>query len=222
MIFQDEFGGALTIEDLQGKFGTHFLLREIGVPDGYRRVDVESCMYIQDGTLLTEDTYNSGVYNAAAELITAPGTIYLIEQDTYNSGVYNAAAELITAPGTIYLIEQNEHNYTAEKVNHYDANGNIVDVSDVGTSYGEVSYYHDVNTNEGIQTEINGTLFAVVQKFSVGADATWAQIQDNNNWKAIYGSGDQGYQEVGHDGTLCGGAEVLRGRRRHMGADPGQ
>ena len=178
MIFQDEFGGALTIEDLQEKFGTHFLLREIGVPDGYRRVDVESCMYIQDGTLLTEDTYNSGVYNAAAELITAPGTLYLVEQD--------------------------EHNYTAEKVNHYDANGNIVDVSDVGTSYGEVSYYHDVNTNDGIQTEINGTLFAVVQKFSVGADATWAQIQDNNNWKAIYGSGDQGYQEVGHDGSRDG------------------
>ena len=178
MIFQDEFGGALTIEDLQGKFGTHFLLREIGVPDGYRRVDVESCMYIQDGTLLTEDTYNSGVYNAAAELITAPGTIYLVEQD--------------------------EHNYTAEKVNHYDANGNIVDVSDVGTSYGEVSYYHDVNTNEGIQTEVNGTLFAVVQKFSVGADATWADIQDNHNWKAIYGSGDQGYQEVGHGGSRDG------------------
>lgn len=178
MIFQDEFGGALTIEDLQGKFGTHFLLREIGVPDGYRRVDVESCMYIQDGTLLTEDTYNSGVYNAAAELITAPGTIYLMEQD--------------------------EHNYTAEKVNHYDANGNIVDVSDVGTSYGEVSYYHDINTNDGIQTEINGTLFAVVQKFSVGADATWADILDNHNWKAIYGSGDRGYQEVGHDGSRDG------------------
>lgn len=178
MIFQDEFGGALTIEDLQGKFGTHFLLREIGVPDGYRRVDVESCMYIQDGALLTEDTYNSGVYNAAAELITAPGTIYLMEQD--------------------------EHNYTAEKVNHYDANGKIVDVSDVGTSYGEVSYYHDVNTNEGIQTKINGTLFAVVQKFSVGADATWAEILDNHNWKAIYGSGDQGYQEVGHNGSRGG------------------
>ena len=178
MIFQDEFGGALTIEDLKGKFGTHFLLREIGVPDGYRLVDVESCMYIQDGTLLTEDTYNSGVYNAAAELLTAPGTIYLVEQD--------------------------EHNYTAEKVNHYDANGKIVDVSDVGTSYGEVSYYHDTNTNEGIQTKVNGTLFAVVQKFSVGANATWAEIQDNNNWKAIYGSGDQGYQEVGHDGSRDG------------------
>lgn len=169
MIFRDSYGGALSMDELEKMFGTHFLLREIEVPDGYRLVDIESCMYIENKTLLTDDTYSSGVYNAATELLSAPNTLYLIERDGHT---YKNASR------------------------HYDADGKETQPVDQGLTYGEVPFYNG--------SEPKGTLFAVVQKFDIGSDATWVELQNDDYWKAIYGSGVQGYQTVSHEGGRDG------------------
>lgn len=168
MIFRDSYGGALSLQEMKDMFGERFILREIGVPDGYRLVDVDSNMYIQNNTLLTGDTYKSGVYNATTELL--------------------------TAPNTLYLIERKGHNYDGAK-DHYDINGDKVQAGSQDVTYAELDYYTETSNAKG-------TLFAVVQKFAVGNEAVWDQMQDDKNWQPIWGSGADGYTAVEHQGGV--------------------
>lgn len=69
-----------TIAELEETFGSHFILREIEVPDGYRLVNDEIKLSISEGVnkvLLCHNTYDSGVWAAPTLQVTATNDIYL-------------------------------------------------------------------------------------------------------------------------------------------------
>ena len=80
-VFKDEYGGPLSLGDIEEQFGSHAILREYGVPSGYRKPSHEIHVKItthKNGqkTLTCENPYESGTYAAANVLIGAPGTLY--------------------------------------------------------------------------------------------------------------------------------------------------
>lgn len=76
IIFKDEDGGFSTIAELEERFGTHFILREIYVPDGYRPVSEEIHFQFQNGVIVSDDQFKTGVDVSGNELLTAPHTLY--------------------------------------------------------------------------------------------------------------------------------------------------
>lgn len=77
MIFVDEDKMPYSLEDLQKRFGgTHFILREVAVPEGYRLVSDEIRLYVANKVLLCDNTYDSGVWAASKLLVTATDKIY--------------------------------------------------------------------------------------------------------------------------------------------------
>ena len=76
IVFREEDGGLSTIKELKKKFGENFIMREIGVPDGYRPVCEEIHFSFRNGTIVNENEFETGVDTAGNELLTAPATLY--------------------------------------------------------------------------------------------------------------------------------------------------
>ncbi len=81
MIFVDQDGMPYSINELQDKFGTHFILREIEVPNGYRVVKKDVQLYIWEGEnqkiLRCANTEQSGSRAAPSMQITATDKLFL-------------------------------------------------------------------------------------------------------------------------------------------------
>ena len=87
MIFNDDDGMPATLKELEEKFGDHFILKEIEVPDGYRMVKDEIHLKIANGLLLCDNSYESGVYSTPNLLISAPNEIWLFQEYNGNHTV---------------------------------------------------------------------------------------------------------------------------------------
>lgn len=101
MIFVDGDGMPRSIDELEGLFGEHFILREILVPPGYRTVSDDVKLYISDGIIFAKDSYESGVWASPNAQVTATNT--LSAATSYNT----VAAKLgwtqsTTGAGTTY------------------------------------------------------------------------------------------------------------------------
>lgn len=80
MIFLDEDKMPYTLKELEELFGTHFILREIQVPEGYRLVSDEIYLEIVNHKLLScNNTYGSGVWASSNLLVTAPNTLKMVD-----------------------------------------------------------------------------------------------------------------------------------------------
>ena len=95
IIFKDEDGGFSTIAELEERFGTHFILREIYVPDGYRPVSEEIHFQFQNGVIVSDDQFKTGVDVSGNELLTAPHTLY-----SYNNS--KTEIEYVDENGTVH------------------------------------------------------------------------------------------------------------------------
>lgn len=88
IIFREEDGGFSTLTELEEKFGTYFILREIGVPDGYRPVSEEMHFQFRNGTIVGENEFKTGVDTAGNELLTAPTELYAYSLKITNPILY--------------------------------------------------------------------------------------------------------------------------------------
>ncbi len=76
--FVDEDSLPYPLSELEEMFGEYFILREIGVPEGYRSVSDDTYLqFYNDTVIICNNTYESGVYAAPNELITAPNYLTL-------------------------------------------------------------------------------------------------------------------------------------------------
>lgn len=87
MIFMSEDGSPLSLTDMETRFGTYFILREIEVPDGYRQVSADVWIRVMDHRVLRcVNTYSSGTWAATTLQVTAQNDLYFVdgtEQVTY-------------------------------------------------------------------------------------------------------------------------------------------
>jgi len=91
MIFVDDDGMPYSINELQSKFGNHFILREIKVPEGYRVVTKDVHLQIwKSGShkiLKCDNTEQSGSRASPTMQITATDTLYLYKPYKNNNSV---------------------------------------------------------------------------------------------------------------------------------------
>ncbi|MCD7889809.1 MAG: hypothetical protein LUG23_07860 [Oscillospiraceae bacterium] len=84
MEFVDDDLLPYSLPELEELFGTYFIAREISVPKGYRIISEDIYLRIVDSRVLDcDNTYESGVYAATTELITATNEITTTNGDTY-------------------------------------------------------------------------------------------------------------------------------------------
>ncbi len=83
MVFVHEDGSLYSLKSLQLLLGDSFLLRELSVPEGYRKVSSDIYMRFTDNyeALVCENTYTSGVWVSTDILVSAPDELY-----AYTSG----------------------------------------------------------------------------------------------------------------------------------------
>lgn len=88
MTFVDNDGMPLALSDLQERAedSDKFILREVGIPEGYREVGDEVWMYLQNSILYCDNVYTSGAWAASNAMITATSTIYLNDQNAVENG----------------------------------------------------------------------------------------------------------------------------------------
>lgn len=105
MIFADDTGAPLSLSQLRERFGTHFILREINIPDGYRTISDEIRLYITSessvGTVLQcANTYDTGVWASGTLLVNARDTLYGngIERKNY----YTVEDGQVNVNGTLF------------------------------------------------------------------------------------------------------------------------
>ncbi len=75
LIFNNEYGAPYTINEMSEVFGDHLILREVDVPRGYRKIAEEIHMYIENGLLLVEEQYDTGVWSSPNALVNAPNSL---------------------------------------------------------------------------------------------------------------------------------------------------
>lgn len=75
MVFKDDDGMPYSLSELKRMFGNHFVLKETEAPENYSIVSDEIHLYIENGLLLCENTYDSGVWASSNLQVAAPGTL---------------------------------------------------------------------------------------------------------------------------------------------------
>ncbi len=75
LIFNNEYGAPYTISEMREVFGDRLILREVDVPRGYRKIAEEIHMYIENGLLLVEEQYDTGVWSSPNALVNAPNSL---------------------------------------------------------------------------------------------------------------------------------------------------
>lgn len=111
MVFTDDEGMPLTLEEIKEKYGEQFILREISVPPGYRMVSDEIHLRFKEVSgdggssintvlLLVDNTQESGAWAAGNLLVTATQKLYTSGHDTVE---YYQAGDGETKPnGTLF------------------------------------------------------------------------------------------------------------------------
>lgn len=134
MIFEDTTNHVpFTLTELQDRFGDHFILREIEVPDGYRVVSKDVYLEIWKGAnqtiLRCQNTNESGSRAASTLQVTATDDIWLrkgssAEKRDYYDIIRNEATNHVTTEtyGTLFAVVM---KYTGP----VDSNGNPTDLS---------------------------------------------------------------------------------------------
>lgn len=127
MTFVDDDNMPYTMDELEDKFGTHFVLKETGVPDGYRLVNDEIHLHISNNVLLCENTWDSGVWADTNLLVSAPNTVKLASSTYNDKDTVNAAED-----GKIFAVVL---KYTGSDVGHASAD-NLNDEANWAPLYG--------------------------------------------------------------------------------------
>lgn len=116
MIFEDTTNHVpFTLTELQDRFGDHFILREIKVPDGYRIVSKDVYLEIWKGAnqtiLRCQNTNESGSRAASTLQVTATDKIWLkdgngAKQEKYYEIIRNEATNHVTTKtyGTLFAV----------------------------------------------------------------------------------------------------------------------
>lgn len=99
MVFVDEDNVPYTLAELKNMFGEYFVLKETGVPPGYRLVNEEIKLHIINGVMVCENTYESGVWADATLQVTAPNTVKLVSEDEQE-----VVTESLTENGKIFAV----------------------------------------------------------------------------------------------------------------------
>lgn len=81
MVFQDSDNMPYSLDELRDMFGDYFILKETKAPENYSIVSNEIHLYIQNGVLLCDNTYESGVWAAPTLQVAAPHDLKVIEKD---------------------------------------------------------------------------------------------------------------------------------------------
>lgn len=89
LIFNNEYGAPITMDEMKTTFGEQFIIREVDVPRGYRRITKEIHMYIENGLLFTTDQYETGVWAAPNALVNAPNSLNVGPNFYQNTDVLN-------------------------------------------------------------------------------------------------------------------------------------
>lgn len=80
MTFLSEDGSPLSLADIEDRFGTYFILREIKVPDGYREASTDVWIRVMDHRVLRcVNTYDSGSWAATTLQVTAQNELYFVD-----------------------------------------------------------------------------------------------------------------------------------------------
>lgn len=106
LTFVDENGNSLSVSDIQNLLGSDkMILREIEVPDGYRRTADQVCLYFEDGYLINPDPYDDGVWPSNQALVTATNQLTLIDEtnNKYVSQDY-FDPETSSTEGTLFYV----------------------------------------------------------------------------------------------------------------------
>lgn len=139
--FVDQDGLPLTLEELDSKNTDHFILREIKRPDGYRQLADEIWLYLQNGVLLCDDVYKTGVWSATNVLETATNDLYLTENSAPDATILGDKWD-----NTNYYIENEK------KVKYYNVDREERPV--YGTLFAVVLKYNNT-TGNGLKDEKN-------------------------------------------------------------------
>ncbi len=100
LVFANELG-VLSMNDLKELFGDYFIMKETKVPDGYRKIADEIHISIQDGALVCENTYDTGVWATPTLLATAPSKLKMVDTSKDNVDYYNIDSE---PNGTMFAV----------------------------------------------------------------------------------------------------------------------
>lgn len=168
MVFKDSDGLPYSMEELEEKFGKHFILREVDIPLGYRTVKDEIQLSIDGGVIMCEDTYESGVWASSSVMVTATNTLYA-------------------------TVENNEV-ISKMAINNDDINqSKVMEAVKPGTSGEmiEVPIYSINYYSPG--EEPNGTLFSVVLKRN---ERDFWHGYGYDYWYPVYGTDATGYEIV--------------------------
>lgn len=175
IIFKDEDGGFSTIAELEERFGTHFILREIYVPDGYRPVSEEIHFQFQNGVIVSDDQFKTGVDVSGNELLTAPHTlhtyggeefVYVDEDGNVNGTLFGVVLWYhgrMDGEGSSSIKEQkgwspvygdSKNGYWAERWDTEDSiTPAVIRAAQNAEKYGQVVFEEAVNGNMQLQSE---------------------------------------------------------------------
>jgi hypothetical protein len=124
LLFEYKSGGYMTIDDIQKEYGNNLLLIEDGIPDGYRRVYDTIKLRIQNGLLLCDNTYDSGVWSANNLLVISPMYLKLVGYSSddvhYFDVSSNTNGSQLTTKGTLFAVVLKYSGTANENLSTYD------------------------------------------------------------------------------------------------------
>ncbi|MDO4314001.1 MAG: SpaA isopeptide-forming pilin-related protein, partial [Eubacteriales bacterium] len=85
MVFADPEGMPYSLSEIKNLFGEHFVLKETQPPPNYSLVSDEIHLYISNGLLLCDNTYDSGVWSSTTLQVAASNTLQIAN----NGGIIN-------------------------------------------------------------------------------------------------------------------------------------
>lgn len=178
MVFVDKDEMPYTLAELKGMFGEYFILKETQPPPGYRLVNEEILLHIQDNVLLCENTYDSGVWADTNLQVSAPNTIRLVDGSLRNvvtsSGAENGrifavvlkyigerdangnATALAKQESWAPVYGTGEHGFTVVKVADGSAGAFISAVIDTAKKYVESDNVFTLSASGALQGSLNG------------------------------------------------------------------
>lgn len=164
MVFLDEYGLPYTLTDLETMFGTHFVLREISVPEGYRLVSDETHLRIYSNKLLIcDNTYESGVFSDASLQVEAPSQLKLAS----SYGDLGSDPNVLYVPDTGYVVSYYEGSS--------ESNGTLFAVV--------LKYVGKATTDEQGNVIVDATDYNNLE----------AALADEKNWAPVWGTSSSGY-----------------------------
>lgn len=72
----------LTIDEIKSMYGDKFILREIETPSGHRPLSIKIPLFVKNGMLKCEDSYETGVLTSQTVTVTAPNNLYIAKDSS--------------------------------------------------------------------------------------------------------------------------------------------